>query len=269
MYREDYNVWSTPKGTEILCLDCGEWEDGIGPGTWDRPKVVEEIENVSLGDSYITQKPVIIEQILLPDDCAYNNETEVRDKFAKSKTGDRNPFRQACPESFETDLGTSGYKWGQNNIITLHTALLLFVWTVGSNALIYTARFLKEASFAEKGSGCFGIGKWMWEHLAFTYLNHTALIAGVMMMIFLDQEALCKLFDSKKETQDCLAFGTVHKIMGAIACLFYFMAYLTGWFRPKSKTLRNIIIYYHAGCGYLSKYIGCKSIFYENIIFWQ
>ncbi len=250
LFREKYSIQKDPKGTEYICLDCGEWEEVIGKPNWTQPPVTTIIDEINVEEVYITFAPIYF-------DFRGNDSCEERDRYAKNRNNSR--FGQVyCQEgNFDDDLANKGANFGKT-LLTAHSVFMVFTFTVGSNFLIYCARFLKEASFAEKGSGCFGVGKWLWEHIFFTYMCFTCIFFGTYIFAYNEPIDICKIYNDHEVTESCQLWDLPHRLVGSIAVFIFIMGYVSGWVRPKNKLLRSIVIWYHIVSGYLAKYIGCK-----------
>lgn len=255
-FRERYSSQKHPNGTQYICFDCGEWEENIGKPTWPQPPVVSVIQEINIAEVYITFAPIHLNQ--------NNDSCEERDRYAKNQNNSRVGEIYCQTGNFDDDLAYKGFNFGKT-LLTAHSVLMVFSFTVGSNCLIYCARFLKEASFAEKGSGCFGVGKWLWEHIFFTYLCFASILFGAFLVGFTETIDVCKIYDDHSTTESCQEGDLLHRLIGSVAVFLFIMGFVSGWVRPKNKVLRLIVIWYHAISGYLAKYIGCKCSFLEHI----
>ncbi|CAL8129961.1 unnamed protein product [Orchesella dallaii] len=258
--REQYSITSTATlsggsdlATEVYCYDCGEWEWTIGAPTWPVPPV--SIDNLEITENYtyVTPKPIIYKKL--------NQCEEVRDEFGKNPDGGRNRTDKCERDAtFDERLNRNGWRLAQT-VLKIHGLAMIFTWTVASNCLIYSARFLKEATIMEKGTGCFGIGMWMWDHIFWLYIGFGSMWTGVGLFVMLpDLKPVCNAYDSKEVTMDCFDYGIFHEAFGWFAVVLYHAGYFTGFIRPYNVTVRKALVWYHCVSGYVAKYIGLLGL---------
>lgn len=230
----------------IVCL---YFRETIGEVTWEQPAVSKIIRKHQDATSASRIPPGPIFRSAVGLDC-HNGK-------GKKQNGSRSSGRN-CNDGLEAKMINRGWIWG-HKVLTIHGLLMIFAWTACSNCLIFCSRFLKEASPIQIGSGCAGIGAWLWSHIIWVYLAAVALWTSVGLVGLHDPGPICELFETSKDTNTCTAKGGTHKVLGGMALTFFHMSFLTGWFRPQySSKMRILLIVYHVVCGYVAKYFGCK-----------
>lgn len=298
-YREGYLRMKDAKNdhVKIICRDCGEYKDYCNDcGTPPDYSVTTEDEF----DQTEAPNPILRVVNNFPpfddlfeldcwDDCEdarkmcvvldmYGNAVRI---FNKDKNDTRflldSPYTikkmDICRHrSFDGRLARKGKLWGQNIFLFLHEALMVFTWTVACNCLIYASRFMKEASFAEKGSGCFGIGKWMWDHFLWMYIAIMTCSAAYFVVAFADIEILCRIYDKTNEddtdwNEKCLESAFLHNFIGLLAIFFFVLSFVTGWYRPEGSVFRMFLIVIHMLSGYAAKILGIVSMFFTNFVY--